>query len=58
MNETRSTVAFAFRLVAMAMAALCIALLAIDVGTFDEFVILLAIGLFSLPLASILERGS
>ena len=55
MVNTRNLVALAFKGVAMAMAAVAIALTAINVGTFDLYVILLAIGLFSMAIASIME---
>jgi hypothetical protein len=55
MNHTQGTVALAFKGVAMAMAAVSIAFTVIDVGSFDLYVILLSIGLFSMAIASILE---
>jgi len=50
-ENTRVIVALAFKGVAMAMAAVSIALTAIKVGSFDLYVILLAIGLFALAIA-------
>lgn len=55
MQSTRKIVALAFKGVAMAMAAVSIALIVIEVGTFDLYVVLLAIGLFSMAIASIME---
>ena len=55
MVNTQEVVSLAFKGVAMAMAATSIALAAINVGTFDLYVILLAIGLFSMAIASIME---
>lgn len=57
MNETKSIVGLAFRLVAMAMAAVTIALVVIDVGGVNLYIVLLAVGLFFLPVASLIERG-
>ena len=55
MVNTQNIVALAFKGAAMAMAAVSIALTAINVGTFDLYLILLAIGLFSMAIASIVE---
>jgi hypothetical protein len=57
MNETKSIVGLAFRLVAMAMAAVTIALVVIEVGGVNLYIVLLAIGLFFLPVGSLIERG-
>lgn len=57
MNETKSIVGLAFRLIAMAMAAVTIALVVIEVGGVNLYIVLLAIGLFFLPVASLIERG-
>lgn len=54
-NQLRTTVALAFKAVAMAMAALAIAFTALEYGDSSMMIILLSIGLFSLALSTIME---
>lgn len=58
MKKIQEIVALAFKGVAMAMSAVSIALIVIDVGTYDLYVVLLSMGLFSMSIASIMEAGS
>ena len=55
-NQLRTTVALAFKAVAMAMAALAIAFTALDYGDGSLMVILLSSGLFSLAFAAIMDN--
>lgn len=53
--QLRTTVALAFKAVAMAMAALAIAFTALDYGDVTLLIILLSIGLFSHALSTIMD---
>lgn len=54
-NQLQSTVALAFKAIAMAMAALAIAFTALKYGDISLMIVLLSIGLFSQALATIME---